>query len=207
MWWHLCMLKLPTLSNTSCLTSPQPPTVCVVAAKYIGQSRIRWHPSAAKRTECSGSWRLKWASQLKDAHTPRKKVTLLFARKCSFLLFASFCLYSQPTLTPLARLIFVKCVQQRAEAPLRNTNGAQINLFPVADFLWLVWDPARRWCRLQTLPDWLTAGICQRWQVQTAVWQPQLMNNEWVETRRPGESISPLDSFHHSYIPESAKTP
>lgn len=140
------------------------------------------------------------------AHT-KKKSNIAFCEEMLFLLLASFCLYSQPTLTPLARLIFVKCVQQRAEAPLRNTNGAQINLFPVADFLWLVWDPARRWCRLQTLPDWLTAGICQRWQVQTAVWQPQLMNNEWVETRRPGESISPLDSFHHSYIPESAKTP
>lgn len=33
------------------------------------------------------------------------------------------------------------------------------------------------------------------------------MNNEWVETRRPGESISPRDSFHQSSIRESAKTP
>lgn len=32
------------------------------------------------------------------------------------------------------------------------------------------------------------------------------MNNEWVETRRPRESISPRDSFHQSSIRESAKT-
>lgn len=103
-------------------------------------------------------------------------------------------------------LFFFSCVEQR-NLWVMVMRAESIFSQPV--IFWLMWDPGNEKVMqiVEHLRDWMTAGICQRWQVQTAVWHHQLMNNDWVEARQARKSISLLDRVHHSNILNSAKTP
>lgn len=106
----------------------------------------------------------------------------------------TFSLYSSLALVPAAWLHFISCIQRGPEHHRQGINQS----LPHHRFLWLRRGPASEEVRRVsgTISEWLTAGIRHRWQVQTAVWQLRVRNNEWMEMRRRGGiHLSPQTAF------------